>query len=86
MLLTTDDLIELVRQGEGRRLEFKRGLPRGDRVARTLCAFSNTNGGILLVGVTDSGRILVDGGDQRYAIVASPQGIPSFRAAVVDAA
>lgn len=58
MQLTADDVLELVRQGEGRRTEFKRGLPQGERVARTLCAFANTSGGILMLGVDDAGRIL----------------------------
>ena len=44
-------------EGEGRRVEFKRGLPRPERTARVLCAFANTNGGVLLVGVTDRGQV-----------------------------
>lgn len=58
MRLDAEELRALVAEGEGRRLEFKRGLPRAERVARTLCAFANTNGGILLVGVTDRGALL----------------------------
>lgn len=38
-------------------MEFKRRLPRDERAARTLCAFANTRGGLLLVGVTDRGRV-----------------------------
>ncbi len=38
-------------------MEFKRLLPRDERAARTLCAFANTRGGLLLVGVTDRGRV-----------------------------
>jgi hypothetical protein len=45
-------------QGEGRDIEFKRGLPRPDKTARTLCAFANTRGGMLFVGVDDHGRVL----------------------------
>ena len=52
------DLRELASEGEGRRLEFKRGLPQAERVARILCAFANTNGGMLLVGVSDRGALL----------------------------
>lgn len=39
--------------GEGRDLEFKRGLPRDEKIARTLAAFANTRGGLLLIGITD---------------------------------
>jgi len=55
--LSEDDLLDMVARGEGRSLEFKRGLPRDDRLARTLCAFANTRGGMLLVGVTDNGGV-----------------------------
>lgn len=51
------ELLELIDDGEGRGLEFKRGLPRDERLARTLCAFANTRGGLLLVGVNDDGSL-----------------------------
>lgn len=57
MNLSADDVLELAASGEGRDVEFKRGLPRPERMVRTLCAFANTRGGILLVGITDQRRI-----------------------------
>ena len=47
-----------IADGEGRSLEFKRGLPGDGKVARTLCAFANTRGGMLLIGVGDRGEIV----------------------------
>jgi Putative DNA-binding domain len=55
--LSVHDLQSCMSRGEGMRLEFKRILPREERAARTLCAFANTRGGLLLVGVTDRGRV-----------------------------
>jgi len=55
--ISEPELLELIAEGEGKSLEFKRGLPRDDRLARTLCAFANTRGGVLLVGVTDKGGV-----------------------------
>jgi len=52
------ELEERIARGEGKDLEFKRGLPRDAKTARTLCAFANTRGGLLLVGVGDRGEIL----------------------------
>jgi predicted HTH transcriptional regulator len=57
MTLEADELLRLLKEGEGSRLEFKRGLPRASKVARTLAAFANTRGGYLLVGVDDHGRV-----------------------------
>ncbi len=57
MNLSVHDLQSCMSRGEGMRLEFKRRLPREERAARTLCAFANTRGGLLLVGITDRGRV-----------------------------
>ncbi|MFC5411896.1 helix-turn-helix domain-containing protein [Larkinella bovis] len=51
------NLKELIEQGEGTRLEFKSTIHTAYRIARTLTAFSNTAGGLLVVGVSDDGRI-----------------------------
>lgn len=56
MKLEPDELARLIAGGEGKQLEFKRGLPRDAKVARTLCAFANTRGGLLLIGVGDHGE------------------------------
>ena len=52
-----DRLRALIGAGEGRRVEFKSGLPRDAKIARTLGAFANTSGGVLLVGVRDRGEL-----------------------------
>lgn len=57
MKLSEHDVISCMLRGEGTRLEFKRRLPREERTARTLVAFANTRGGLLLVGITDRGRV-----------------------------
>jgi predicted HTH transcriptional regulator len=55
--LSASDVLHCTASGEGPRVEFKRVLPRDERAARTLCAFANTRGGLLFVGITDRGRI-----------------------------
>lgn len=52
------EILRRIGGGEGKDLEFKRGLPRDPKTARTLCAFANTRGGLLLVGVGDRGERL----------------------------
>ncbi|MFM9960597.1 MAG: ATP-binding protein [Planctomycetaceae bacterium] len=53
------NIIDLLRQHEGKTLEFKRDLSSPDKVMRTLVAFSNGAGGVLLVGVEDGSRRVI---------------------------
>lgn len=53
--MTEKELIELVKQGEGKNLEFKVSYAKD--IPEEICAFANTDGGILLIGVTDNGII-----------------------------
>ena len=50
------NLTELLRQPEGKTLEFKRDLSSPSGVLRTVVAFANTAGGTLLIGVEDGTR------------------------------
>jgi len=56
--ITEEDLQRLVEQGEGQQLEFKRSLAELETAARTVTAFANTDGGVLIFGVRDSGEIV----------------------------
>ena len=48
---------ELIAQGEGMHLDFKFEISDAAKIARSLVAFANTDGGTLLVGVKDNGKI-----------------------------
>lgn len=50
------DIVELLKHPEGKTLEFKRDLSSPAGSIRTICAFANTAGGTLVLGVEDSGR------------------------------
>lgn len=52
------DLQDLIRRGEGERLEFKKKTTHPTRISRTLVSLANTHGGQVLVGVDDDGRIV----------------------------
>jgi predicted HTH transcriptional regulator len=71
MMMTTKKLLEeaefdktkfreletLVKAGESNKLEFKRKINDVEQVLTEMCAFANTTGGTLLIGVNDDGVI-----------------------------
>ncbi|MFT6102211.1 MAG: putative HTH transcriptional regulator, partial [Candidatus Endobugula sp.] len=50
------DYKQLLQQPEGRRLEFKASLPSKSDLSKTIIAFANDAGGVLLIGVKESPR------------------------------
>jgi ATP-dependent DNA helicase RecG len=46
---------QLLSEGESRQLEFKASVEPIDAIAKTVCAFLNTNGGVVIVGVDGDG-------------------------------
>ena len=49
---------EMLKQPEGKRLEFKRDLSSHRPIIKTLLAFANTAGGRLIVGVNDDRSVI----------------------------
>lgn len=52
------DVEQLLEQGEGFRLEFKRKVTSPEKIARALIGFANTKGGTILFGVDDDKSIV----------------------------
>jgi len=48
---------QLIAQGEGPMLDFKKEISSVHRIAKSMVAFANHHGGTLLVGVNDNGSI-----------------------------
>lgn len=61
----------LIEQGEHQRLDFKFVVNDSKKIARSLSAFANTHGGILLIGVKDNGRIAGVSSDEEFYMVQS---------------
>ncbi len=60
---------KLIEQGEHQRLDFKYAVNDSKKIARTLAAFANTDGGTLLLGVKDNGRIVGVNSDEEYYMI-----------------
>jgi ATP-dependent DNA helicase RecG len=50
-----EELKFIIAQGEGYKLEFKESF--SDSIGKEICAFANSKGGKILVGVADDGKI-----------------------------
>ena len=50
---------EIIKQPEGRRIEFKEKIPKVADLAKTIVAFANDAGGELFIGVQDEPRKIV---------------------------
>lgn len=69
-----DYIYSLISQGEHIEQDFKYEISDARKIARTLSAFANTQGGRLLIGVKDNGRIAgVRSEEECYMIEAAAQ-------------
>lgn len=57
MPISRTDLLEIIRNGENSGVEFKRDVIQNHELAEELVAFSNFEGGMVLLGVEDDGSI-----------------------------
>ncbi len=64
-------LLKLIQQGEHQQQDFKYCITDSKKIARSLVAFANTDGGRLLIGVKDNGRIAGVRSDEEYYMVES---------------
>jgi predicted HTH transcriptional regulator len=61
----------LISGGESQHLDFKYCISDSRKIARTLSAFANTEGGTLLIGVRDNGSIAGVRSDEEYYMIDS---------------
>lgn len=60
-----------IAEGEHQHQDFKYAINDSKKIARSLAAFANTDGGRLLIGVKDNGRIAGVSSDEEYYMVES---------------
>ncbi len=62
-------IYNLIKQGEHQELDFKHSITDSKKIARSLAAFANSDGGKLLVGVRDNGSIAGVKSDEEFYMV-----------------
>ena len=62
-------LLNLIQQGEHQTQDFKYCISDSKKIARSLVAFANTDGGRLLIGVKDNGNIAGVRSEEEYYMV-----------------
>jgi hypothetical protein len=66
---------KLIQSGENQKLDFKFEISNSRKIAKTLSAFSNTDGGTLLIGVKDNGNIAGVRSDEEFFMVQAAAGM-----------
>jgi len=65
------EILKLIRMGENIHQDFKYAITDSRKIARSLSAFANTEGGSLLIGVKDNGKIAGVRSDEEYYMAES---------------
>lgn len=50
-------LVKLIEDGENLNVEFKQRFSDHEKIAKEIIAFANTNGGVIIFGINDNGKI-----------------------------
>jgi len=84
-------IFNLIESGENQTLDFKYEINDARKIARTLVAFSNTDGGTLLIGVKDNGKIAGIHSEEEYYMLDSaahlfckPEINPQYKKWIID--
>lgn len=56
--MDSEELFERIEKGEDLHTEFKEYLPSNEDLAKEIVAFANTDGGQIIIGVSDDGEIV----------------------------
>jgi len=88
--MTAAQLLELIAQGEGAHVEFKSSFQK--EAIETLAAFANAQGGAVLLGVSDAGKVAgvtlhaetIQGWVNQCKQITSPRIIPDVDLVALD--
>jgi predicted HTH transcriptional regulator len=59
----------LIKQKEGEKLDFKQKITSKEKISKTMVGLANTEGGFILIGVSDNKKIIgIDPDEERYMV------------------
>ncbi len=67
--MKTDKIHRMIEEGEHLHQDFKFAITDSKKIARSLSAFANTEGGRLLIGVKDNGNIVGVSSDEEFYMI-----------------
>ena len=67
-----DFVNKLIKQKEGKSLDFKQKITSKEKIAKTLVAMANTEGGLLVIGLSDKKKVIgIDPDEEQYMVAAA---------------
>lgn len=64
------EIYNLIKRGEDQQLDFKQHITNSAKIAKTIVAFANTEGGEIVIGINDQGNIKgVDVSQEKYMMI-----------------
>lgn len=67
-----DFVNKLIKEKEGKTLDFKQKITSKEKIAKTMAALANTDGGLIVIGLSDKKKITgIDPDEERYMIEAA---------------
>src|SRR3989344_6769035 len=83
-IMDEKELMALIQQGEGYNLEFKESI--SDNLGKEICALANANGGKILIGVDDKGKVVgvIDSNKLRSEIQSIARNLNPHFSVIID--
>jgi len=66
----SSQIYDLIKNGEDQHLDFKQSITSPNKIARTMVAFANSEGGRIVIGVDDYGDVVgIDAEQEKYMMI-----------------
>ncbi len=68
-MLNEDFILKLIRRNEDKTLDFKQKITSKEKIAKTISSMANTEGGLILIGISDQKKVVgIDPAEEMYMV------------------